>query len=361
MLKSTSKNIETVAIVEVDGSHDECILTQLSALKRAKKTIILICTQTLKDRNVQFDSLVDKFVIIDSSQKHKTVVKEICHSLNAEKVEKVVFNTAQGAKVRDICLKMLFSKIKFFGIIHTTRKFEGSSTQKIINFKIKNYFLLSEYLFKKVKQPRGIKLSYFYPIHFPNFGTEKMKSEKLTISIIGGVEKRRKDLVGFVKMVNDTKHLNVKYVFIGKSDSENEDVIALKKALSEKHIQDKVQLFEDYVSQEEFDRLLQQSDLILPIVHPDTPSADQYFKNQISGAVNVAFGYKIPLLIHEHYKNVTELKERSLYYNFDNFKLILEDAEGEIDVIQKLMLQDKELSKETQEKRYLDFVFSENN
>jgi len=356
LLKSTPKNIETVAIIEVDGSHDECILTQLYALKQAKKRVILICTQTLKDRNVQFESLVNEFVIIDTTKKHKSVVREICQTLKTKKVEIAIFNTAQGAKVRDISFKMLFSKIKFFGIIHTTRKFEGSSTQKIINFKIKNYFLLSEFLFNKVKQPRGIELSYFYPIRFPDFGSKKVKNDILTISIIGGVEKRRKDLDGFVKMVDSTKSMNVKYIFIGKSDPKKEDVIALKKALVENHLSDKVQMFDDFVSQEEFDTYLQQTNLILPIVHPNTPSADQYFKNQISGAVNVGFGYKIPLLIHEGYKNVTELKERALFYNLDNFASILEDAEGEVSVIQQNMENDIELKNETQESRYLSFL-----
>lgn len=357
-MKSTSQNIKTVAIIEVDGSHDECILTQLFALKQEKKTVILICTQALKDRNVQFESLVYEFVIIDVANKHKTIVREICRTLKNKKVEVAVFNTAQGAKVRDISLKMLFSKIKFFGIIHTTRKFEGSSTQKIINLKIKNYLLLSEFLFSKVKQPRGIKLSYFYPIHFPDFGSKKIKNKTLTISIIGGVEKRRKDLKGFVKMVEETRSMNVKYIFIGKSDPNDNDVMALKTALLEKNLSDKVQMFDDFVSQEQFDIYIQQTDLILPLVHPNTPSADQYFKNQISGAVNVGFGYKIPLLIHDSYKFVTELKERALFYNLDSFSSILDDAEGEALVIQKHMENDSELKNETQEKRYLDFLFN---
>lgn len=355
-MKSTSKNINTIAIIEVDGSHDECILTQLYALKQAEKFIVLICTQDLKDRNIQFQKLVDEFIIIDTTLKHNVIVREVCNTLKAKNVGIAVFNTAQGAKVRDVSLKMLFSKIKFFGIVHTTRKFEGSSTQKIINFKIKNYFLLSEFLFNKVKQPRGIDLAYFYPIRFPNFGSKKTKNETLTISIIGGVEKRRKDLDGFVKMVESAKSMNVKYIFIGKSDPQNEDVIALKKALSENHLSDQVQLFDDFVSQEQFDTYLQQTDLILPLVHPNTPSADQYFKNQISGAVNVSFGYKIPLLIHEGYHNVTELKERALFYNLDNFASILEDTEGEINVIQQKMEEDVELKNETQEARYLKFL-----
>ena len=361
MLKSTSNKVNTVAVIEVDGSHDECLLTQLFALKQAKKSILLICTQTLKDRNTQFESLVDEFSIIDSSLKHKTVVKHICNTLKSKKVELAIFNTAQGAKVRDVCLKMLFSKIKFFGIIHTTRKFEGSRTQRLINFKIKNYFLLSEFLFNKVTPPNGIHLAYFYPIRFPEFNTNKIKNDTLTVSIIGGVEKRRKDLEGFVKMVENTSSMNVKYIFIGKSDSKNEDVIALKTALTQKNLLKNVQLFDNFISQEEFDVYLQQTDLILPIVHPNTPSADQYFKNQISGAVNVGFGYKIPLLIHEGYDNVTELKERALFYNLDNFKAVLEDAKEKVSMIQQHMENDIELKNETQEKRYLNFLFSENN
>jgi len=205
LLKSHKKTLEKVALIEVDGSHDECLLTQISALKQANIHVTLICTQAIRDRNSNFEALVDAFLIVDVTQKHKQVVHTISAVLKRYRIDIAIFNTAQGAKVRDIALKLLFSKVKLVGIIHTTRKFDDSFRQKVISINIKNYLVLSGFLFKKAKPRRGISVDYFYPIRFPKFNTTRTKNKTLTISIIGGVETRRKDLAGFIEMVETTK------------------------------------------------------------------------------------------------------------------------------------------------------------
>ena len=356
MLKSQKKKVEKVALIEVDGSHDECLLTQIAALKQANIHVTLICTKGIKDRNSSFEALVDSFFIVDVTAKHKQIVRTISNFLKKEAFDAAVFNTSQGAKVRDIALRLLFSKITIAGIIHTTRKFEGSTTQKIINLKIKKYFLLSEFLFKKVKPPRGIFVDYFYPIRFPEFNTQRTKNETLTISIIGGVEKRRKDLDGFIEMVKSTASENIQFVFLGKSDPFSLEVQNLKTALEENGLIHRVKLYDLFVSQEEFDAQLKQTDVLLPLVHPDTPSADQYFKNQISGAVNVGFGYGVPLLIHSAYKNVNELQKRALFYDLNNFSDVISNCKPQLSSIVEWMRNDSEMSNIVQEKRYLDFL-----
>ncbi len=358
MLKSQSKKTEKVALIEVNGSHDECLLLQINALKQANIYVILICTQVIIDRNSAFEALVDEFIIVDVTQKHKQVVHTISAFLKQNKIDVAIFNTAQGAKVRDIALKLLFSKLKLVGIIHTTRKFEGSTTQKIINLKIKKYFLLSEFLFKKVKSPRGISIDYFYPNRFPKFNTIRRKNETLTIAIIGGVERRRKDLDGFITMVEATKNEAIRFVFLGKSDPSCSEVQVLKAALEQTGLTNRVELYDSFVSQEEFDKQLQQSDALLPLVHPGTPSADQYFKNQVSGAVNVAFGYSIPLLIHAAYQNVDELQKRALFYDLENFVEVISSCKPQLVSIEEWMKNDDEMTHEVQEGRYLNFLNS---
>lgn len=355
MLKSHKKKIEKVALIEVDGSHDECLLTQISALKQANIHVTLICTQAIRDRNSNFEALVDAFLIVDVTQKHKLIVHTISNYLKNEAFDTAVFNTAQGAKVRDISLKLLFSKITLIGIIHTTRKFEGSTTQKIINLKVKKYFLLSEFLFKKVKPPRGILVDYFYPIRFPEFNTPRLKNETLTISIVGGVETRRKDLDGFIEMVKTTTAENIQFVFLGKSDPNSSEVLELKAALQSNGLINRVKLYDSFVSQEEFDAQLKQTDALLPLVHPDTPSADQYFKNQISGAVNVGFGYNIPLLIHSTYEKVNELQHRAIFYDLNTFSSVISNCKPQLVSIEEWMKNDVEMKNDIQEKRYLDF------
>ena len=358
LLKSGSTNYKNVALIEVDGSHDECLLTQICALKRTSVVLTLIVTQKILDRNRDFEALVDNLIVIDDSLTHNKIVRKILSSFRKHRIDLAVFNTAQGAKVRDISVKLFFSKIKLVGIIHTTKKFEDSFRQKVINLNIKNYFLLSEFLLSKVKPPKGISVDYFYPIRFPDFKTQRLKSSVTTISVIGGVENQKKDLAGFITMVESVKSFPVQFVFLGKSDPNRLEVQELKNKLDSINMADRVKLYDSFVSQEEFDRQLQQTDALLLLAHPSTSSVNQYYKTQISGAANVAFGYNIPLLMHSSFKDVGELKDRSIFYTLENFAEVVSDCKPKLLAIEEWMKNDKEMTNEVQENRYLSFLFN---
>jgi len=352
-------NSNSVVLIEIGGSHDECLLTQMHAIKSLGHEIVLICTNNIKDRNPTFKNYVNEFHTVDLSHgrgKENKEIKNIWRLLENSGVETVIFNTAQGNHVRKLCLYALFNKIEFIGIIHTTLKFKGSFTQRIINLKIKRYLLLSEHLLSSITPPRGITVDYFYPIRFPSFD-KKIKKETAVITIIGGVESRRSDLPGFLRMLIATKDLDVSFMFLGGTDHNDEGVIALKNQLKHHKLMDKVMFFDSFVPQEIFDAHLHNTDLILPLIHPNTPSSDQYFKNQISGAMSVSFGYKIPLLIHEAYKSISEMKAASFYYNEENFPRVLVSALDESNNKSREMRAGCRYDVNQQEYRYTKFIF----
>jgi hypothetical protein len=149
-----------------------------------------------------------------------------------------------------------------------------------------------------------------------------------------------------------------RFIFLGKSDFSHPDVIAFNNYLKDAEIEDNVQLFDAFVSAEKFDAYLKETDFIWPMVHPNTPSAAEYFKNQISGAMNVSFGYKIPMFIHQEYAQKWKDFEFAVPYSLDNFTLQVLKANDE-----QLLLQEKLKSAEKfnplfQEKKYLDFIFN---
>lgn len=345
-------NEPRIALIEIGGSHDECLLTQMHALKTRGKEILLITTQEVVDRNPVFESYVHEFFVVDTT---KASVSEIWKKLKASRVQLAVFNTAQGKHIRNLCLKALFHPITFVGIIHTTRMFTESFTQKIIHWKIKKYLLPSAYLASTVEPPKGIQVDYFYPLRFATMPHRIEKRTKM-VAIIGGVEERRKDLTGFITMLNMIQQENVRFVFLGKSDPAKPEVRSFLKALQDQKLSDKVITFDSFVSQEVFDQTLQNVDLILPLVHPDTPSADQYFRNQISGAMTVAFGYKIPLLLHSAYQYIGEMQPASFYYELNSFTNDFTIAmEGSV-LKGKEMAENSTFSNATQEERYLAFL-----
>lgn len=352
-----SEKQETVALVEVGGSHDECLLTQMHALKEAGCKLLFVCTQELRERNPHFDQWVDNYFIVDfstSKRKERQEMRRALRWMKTEGVSRAVLNTAHSRAIRKLCVLALFSRIEFIGILHTTRRLQGSGTQKIIHLKIKKYFFLSEYLLSTVQAPKGIKLAYFYPIIFPE-QLPKKSHQGVKIAVIGGVERRRKDIDGFctwLEHLDDSIHVT----FLGYSNPTHPDVLFLKDKLEDLGKTQQVQLFHHFVDHYTFNEHLAESDWILPLVHPNTPSADQYFRNQISGAMTVAFAYKIPLLLHEAYRDIEEMKYASSYYSIENFGNALDLKRGA--EIRAAMQQLEALDPKFQKQRYCQFVLN---
>lgn len=345
---------EIIVLVEIGRSHDECLLTQMEAIKEGGFSCVLVCTDDVKERNPAFYQWVDEFLVIsDLKGERLKEVRHVWRHIKSLNPKCVVLNTAQGSMVRNLCLFALFSKIEFVGIIHTLLKTQGSFTQKVISWKVKKYAVLSEYLLGKITPKKGIKYDYFYPIVFP----EKMKAQEhegINVTVIGGVEKRRKDLEGFIEMIK--KEGNGHYYFLGKSDADNSDVKAFKEQIREAGLEKRITLFNSFVSHKEFSEILSKTDFILPLIHPETPSADQYFKNQITGAMTVSFGYKVPMLIQQSYGQIEEMKTASFYYNQDtygdSFEGFVKQREEKI-----MSMQDAEVyTEQYQKKRYLHFL-----
>jgi hypothetical protein len=350
-----------VAVVEIGGSHDECLLSQFSALKQAKCHVTFIGTQDLWERNTFFHDLVDVFHPISFSKKAVADFK-IMRNLNRffvnENIEKVLLNTAQGAHIRNLCLTAS-SKVEFIGIVHTLNKFKGSFTQKLIHTKIKKYFVLNDYFLSKIIPPKGIRISSFYPLEFPHFDLTIQKSPSENwLAIIGGVENRRKDLVGCISLMKQLKGESVKFIFLGKSNFNSEEVKLFKEELAENELTDKVILFDKFVSSELFDAYLKQTDFIWPLVHPNTPSADEYFKNQISGAMNVSFAYKIPLLVHEVYFADWKDLHYSFSYSVESFAECFKKAQADKEKVKKALLETEKFTRHFQAEKYVDFIFT---
>lgn len=354
-LEELEKIKGSVALLELGGSHDECLFTQLVALHKDERDVILITDQVVHDRNPYFEPFLDEVKILNPAVLKKRRVGELrrlIKFLEKRGVTHLVLNTAQGEVIRDLCLLGLFTSIEFIGIVHTTRKFKGSFTQRIINRKVKKYLLLSEYLLSTITPPKGTKVDYFYPITFPSL--TKRAHKGVNITIIGGVEKRRKDLEGFCVLLQRVSG-DVQFTFLGKSNSDDEEVHWLKEQISLLGKDQQVKMYDSFVHQDEFYNVLVETDLILPLVHPDTPSADQYFRNQISGAMSVSFGHKIPMLIHQHYSYINEMKAAAFYYDLttDFATITRENIEQKVGV----MLEIKEYDSNFQERKYLEFIF----
>lgn len=311
-----------VAIVEIGGSHDECILSQLIGLKEAGAWIALCATRNLYERNPKFATLVDEFhevVFPKTAIGDFQVMRKLNKWFAQEKISRVVCNTAQGGHIRNLTLTAA-KNVRFFGLIHTIKMLDGRFTQRLISGKIKDYFILNQTLVDYADKPTGIRLHVFYPLSYPSFNlTIEKDQNECWISVIGGIENRRKDLDGLVQMLR-LMPLNVKLILLGKSDEQSEDFKNFFAQLKANNLENRVAYFNHFLEQEMFDAYLKNTDAIFPLVHPGTPSADEYFTRQISGAINVAFSYKIPMMIHADYSDWQDFQTGVVFYEFENFQ-----------------------------------------
>jgi hypothetical protein len=93
------------------------------------------------------------------------------------------------------------------------------------------------------------------------------------------------------------------------------------------------------------------------MIHPNTESAKEYFRNQIPGALNVALGYKIPLLVHADF--VEEWKDLSFAatYRLETFRADIENALANAEQLKSTLEQVEAYNPVFQEEKYLEFIF----
>lgn len=347
------------ALLELGGSHDECMYSQLIAFKDRGMKVTLICTSEIRERNPHFEPLVNTWKIIHFSGKSLTdflLMRRLNRYFLERGITHVVLNTAQGGHIRNLCLTAS-RKVEFIGIIHTLRKFEGSGTQRMIHWKVKKYFVLNNYFLSRITPPKGIQVEAFYPLRFPTYTKEVAKPNgEVWITVIGGIENRRKDLEGSISLMQQIEHLPIRFIFLGKSDPNKKDMVQFMERIKEAGLDEKVVVFNAFVPPDVMDAYVRKSDIIWPMIHPKTASAVEYFKNQIPGAMNVAFSYTIPLLVHRAYsKRWLDLTAAILYTRKD-FQQQLLNALEQLDTYKEAMKRMAHLHPEVQEKRYIEFI-----
>jgi hypothetical protein len=271
-------------------------------------------------KNTQyFHQLCEQVVIAELSNAfggHRKMIRQIKQYCKDWKVDTLVFNTAQGSFVRDFCFFSLFYRKKLIGVLHTIKKLEGSFTQRIISLKIKQYFVLSNILYEKINPTNRKKIGVFYPLFFdyPKKVTEGSLDE-FKILLSGGVERRRKDLDGLIQLIkNHEIPRHWKFIFAGKSDPTNEIYQTLKRLVKSKKQTAQFVFFEEFIPTADYFQLLAEAHVIIPLIHPNTPSNEEYMTRQISGAFNLAYGFQVPMLIHEAFRDVPEFQVSSFFY-----------------------------------------------
>jgi glycosyltransferase involved in cell wall biosynthesis len=345
------------AIIEIGGSHDECLYSQLLFLKKAHHDVDLYCSQNLYEQVKKFD-IADNIFFLDIQKGFLNKLKNnifLWKKIRIEAYEKVIFNTAQGNSLRDLMLFPFSKKVEFIGLIHNANKLLNSFSQKLISRKIKKYFVLNDYLLPVQKEVNHIKISSFYPIFFPNF--EKVSIQKpdheIWICIPGQIQQFRRNYKALIHSI-DKEQIpnNINFILLGKCHESN-DCQEVKELIKEKGLENHFRLWTRFISNEEFHTFLSISDYIMPLVNVEKDKSS-YLNYKISGSFNLAFAHKKPLIMDEIYENTTDFKENAIFYNWGNSNAIFDKIQRNI--LDKPLYQNEKWSFTFQQKNYIDFL-----
>jgi hypothetical protein len=348
-----------IALLELGGSHDECLYSQIKCLKSiADIHLTLVCDTKVAQNTLDFDKNIDTKVVVEVS-KGMTEWKQM-HRLSKfllkEKFDKVILNTAQSSQAKKLCFFMR-RKIEVYGILHNVKKLYGSIGQKIISNSVKGYFILNDYLLEKVPKMETTKFSSFYTIFFPktSFISLSKPADQIWICIPGQVEEKRRDYDTLIEKLS-TKKLSkhIKFIFLGKIKGEY--ALSIKQKIEDLGLQSQFMYWEDFVPNQLFHSILQESDFIMPLIHSNHISAS-YYEYRISGTFNLAFAYKKPLLIEQSFEKYKDFEKNSVSYTASNLLEVVNNLEK---IDSNLLYKEEKWSFEFQKQKYLDFIFDKN-
>jgi len=323
-----NKSKNNILIAEFTESHTELIHSQILFLLKNNYNITLWLNSDAEFE----DKYSGKVKIIREGTKISSLniglLYKIVRYIQRNKIKKLVLNTAHGLLARNLCLLLINSKVEVIGVIHQAHKLLKSSNQKIISRKIKKYFVLNDYIktYIDFTTQNFYNVGVFYPIFF-NKPEEKLieKSDKVIITIPGEVQQMRKDYIFLIEQIFKLKkeiREKFEFVFLGcASKQKSSDILELLD--KNKQIEDSIKIFKKHVAENEFNSYIQNSDFIMPLIHPSSKSYNEYLTTEISGAFNTAFAFKKPMLMYNSFKQFDDFKNFSTFYNENNFIDIL--------------------------------------
>lgn len=348
-----------LVFVEFGTAHEDCFYSHFKVLERDYNLHIILNEKLshLLPKTISYASVTSVKV---KDRASISVAWEVRKKIKAISPEQVIFNTAQGNVVRDLCLLMPRG-IRLAGTHHNADKLLTSSSQKLINWHLKKYLLLGNFIQKTLQDKihSELKFEVFYPCYYEKIPVTPLpKTKDLLVAIPGVIEQSRRDYFGFLDIIKRaTLPHGVHFVLLGNGS--REDGPRFYQEIQKAGLEDRFTFFNQYVSAEEMQRQLEACDVILPILHPGVEYFDLYKEYKISGSYNLAYGYVKPLLMHEELGRTEEFKDYCLSYSIEGLPGLL----GEIHNNPQLLDKPKENIKksprfdfEKQRERYLTFI-----
>lgn len=310
-----------IALIELTTYHEECLYSQIRFLKDANYDVHLIIHPKIHKNIVHYGIETSKTRFLDP-RSSSFFIKRIYNWFTTYQYivrngfDVVIFNTASSNKETIALTRLLPKRIKCFGSIHNLKKLNGSFSQKIISKRIQNYYVLNDFLVDStVINDRNIRLFPYYPIYFPKFPSSKIMDKKndVWICIPGEVNYKRRNYKIVLEALSrlELENTNLKIIILGKMNPKNPDVALFSSQVQELNLTPFLITFDHFIENEIFHEYIKTSDFIMA---PVSNTEQNYLKYKITGAYNLAFAYKKPLITPQEMSVMPDLYENSYFY-----------------------------------------------
>jgi hypothetical protein len=350
------------ALIEIAGSHNETLYSQLLYLKHHNYHTTLICSANLKE-HVQGMDCADETVYFGFDSGHqeqeRKQTKELHKYLTDNKIDTIILNTAHGRTIRNFLLYRFPKGTVIAGTLHGINKLRGSLTQKIISWRMGRYYLLNDYLKENLYMVphKGLRFEVFYPMFFqqlPYAPAVVKPQDEIWIGVPGSVEFKRRDYMTLVEVLAKMPvKPNYKFLLLGDGDHPHGNFKELKAAIEAAGLLSYFKFWHGYLGNAEFHAYIQQCDAMMPLIHPINDDLKKYLNDQISGSYNLAFAYKKPLLMHRYFEKYADFKENAIFYSLDTLDICLMNFTQEVEERQGQFYQHPKWTLEYQAEQYV--------
>lgn len=315
-----------IALLELHPSHDECLWSQVAFSRFMGSEPLVVCHPSVAARAELMLPGVEvwPFEAAPGTFTRLRQMGGLVQRLRDRGVRSVVANTTSSPLVRDFVLRAR-NRFHLAGVAHHASKLRGSATMRVMGMWLRDHFVLAEYVLAAARVPRGHRVTHFHPVHFPpTLHALAAPRTGFRIVVPGSVESKRRDYAGLFRALGNTQlPPGVEVVLLGRSTHKHGNRAELSALATTCGIEDRIRWFDGFVDDRTFYRELQQGSVVMPLVHPGTGNHSRYSTEQITGACNLAWGFRIPLLMHSSFGGLQPFSGAALTYDLAGLPSLL--------------------------------------
>lgn len=278
-----------VVLLECYSSHGECLEFQIDVLKRTGSSVE-VWTHPAHRETQRFSADVRHLVL------EPPCAISAARRLWLSPPGLLIINTTTGPAVRNLLWLIHPLRLATLGVFHDVdklRSFSARAMARMIDARV----MLAEHLSRAATAEVG---AIFDHAHFlSNTRRAVPDVDPVLIAIPGAFSHDKKDISALLELASDARlDPRVRFVLLGRFSSAPE-VTAWWNRCVERGIEHRFVRFTGFVPQPVFDDYLRRCLAVLPLIQPSCEHYRRFRTDKVSGAVNLALGLGLPLLIHE--------------------------------------------------------------